>query len=123
MPKTAAPPPKPLSKLAMTAYAVGLSPLGPLALPLGMWAWSRVRSAGHAGKPVAASAIALGVIWSAGLALLVGIFAGSNKVAFESAAVFTASVPPVGRPASGQNISKCFLRYSLCVEQPGGSTG
>lgn len=81
------PRPAPLSRLAMTAYGVGLTPLGPLALPLGCWAWERIRRRGQAGTPVAASAIALGVIWCAGLALLLSIYFGSNKATFEAAAI------------------------------------
>jgi len=79
--------PPPLSGLAMAAYALGLTPLGVLSLPLGLWAWRRIATSHQSGKPVAASAIALGTIWCAGFALLLSIFFGKNTLHFEQAAV------------------------------------
>jgi hypothetical protein len=71
----------------MAAYALGLSPAGPLALPLGLWAVKHIQTTKEAGRPVAWSAVALGTIWCAGFALLLSIFLGSNKLHFEQAAV------------------------------------
>lgn len=80
-------PARPLSKLALVAYLLGLFPTGPLAVPLGGWAWARIRSRGQSGLPVAVSAMVLGMIWVVGLGFLYYLRASSGAAVFEDAAL------------------------------------
>ena len=79
--------PPPLSGLSVAAFLVGVTPAGPLALPLGGLAWRRIRTRGQCGRPIALAAIALGLVWIAGFGLAASFWVRSGVGPNERAAL------------------------------------